>query len=102
MRQYGFWCSACPTRIHLETEVKAGARRGEPTYDFAESEWVGGVLLNGDWIAADKCPACHGQLFDVDSLAAHGALPLTGWSEQDESALHKKWRESIAVEIAKK
>lgn len=91
-RYFYFWCEKCPTRIHLQTEVQQAAPDGQPTYDFAESEWVGQCEQGH---VADRCPACGGPLRDTDDLVAREYLPLKGWDPEREPELHAIVREAL-------
>ena len=94
-RYFFFWCECCPTRITVETEVAAAAPAGEPEYSFAESEWVGLAVVRepkpGDdgLEVADLCPACAGNLCDLDDLFARGILPYH--DSKDAPGLHAEW-----------
>jgi hypothetical protein len=100
-RYFYFWCVRCPTRITVETEAPgiAGAD-GEPEYAFAESEWVGqaAVVVGGEehLCPADRCPACEGQLHDLDDLLARGLVPYH--EDKDSSELHAAWRKEEAID----
>lgn len=87
-RYFYFWCVNCPTRITVETEVPEVAPAGQPQYDFAMFEWVGQVQVGDTRKRADRCPACGGQLWDVDELAARGDIPLNTFTAE----AHAAWR----------
>jgi hypothetical protein len=94
-RFFSFWCENCPTRITVETEVQAVMPDGEPTYDFAETEWVGQVqtrmptLADDGYEPARHCPACAHELCDLDSLLAVGSVPYH--ESEDSPRVHAEW-----------
>ena len=70
-RYFYFWCERCPTRITIDTDVPASSEYPDPEYTFATD----GVALfqarpakpcDDGLEVADLCPACGGQLLDLD------------------------------------
>ena len=92
-RYFFFWCERCPTRVRVETELPAAASGDDPEYSFATSEWVGQahVVVSGDdyLVPADRCPACGGQLHDLDQLVCQGDVPPNTFTPE----AHAAWRE---------
>jgi len=80
-RYFYFWCERCPTRITVETDVPATSQYPDPEYTFSTD----GVALfqakpptpTDDGLeVADRCPACGGQLCDLDDLILFGHVPV--------------------------
>lgn len=83
-RYFYFWCERCPTRITIATEVPASAPDGEPEYNGGSY-----VAVASTCDVADLCPACAGQLHDLDTLVAHNEVKLTITDAREE---HAAWR----------
>jgi len=92
-RYFYFWCERCSTRITVETEVPADAPDGDPQYGFAMADGVGVVVSRDHVSVALNCPACEGQLHDLDEMLARGNVPYH--DSRESSMLHTAWRKEI-------
>lgn len=101
-RYFYFWCSNCPTRVTVETEVPAAADYPDPHYHFAMSEGVGSARVApaepGDdgLVTADLCPACDHPLHDLDDLTARQEVPYHDDSQTPQ--VHAEWLAKVKKE----
>lgn len=74
------WCERCPTRITISTEVPVASVHPNPEYTCFVSEGVALALAHPPTAAddglviTDRCPACGGELHDVDELRMRNEL----------------------------
>lgn len=83
-RHFAAWCERCATRVSLATEETEDVSRN-----------VDALTPGADLQSFLPCPACEGQLRDLDDLTARREVPGI-WPAMDEADVHRQWRERLA------
>jgi hypothetical protein len=72
-RNFGFWCSKCPTRVFIQTETTGSER------DVMALPSV------------DECPVCDGEMVDLDILTGGDVVPYLNKTTKSVAELHAEW-----------